>query len=107
MSHWEQLNTAWGGTGSVGVFVARSLVKATSGSRAKERGDGSRVCLLYKQHQILRPHRAREALYARWKGCLLAGCDTHGALRNMGGDLLPHHHLRDKGSFSEPCGPEA
>lgn len=60
----EQLNAAWGSTGSVGVFVAQNLVKATSGCGAKEHGDGSWVCLLYKQHQILPPHRDRDASYA-------------------------------------------
>lgn len=65
---WEQLNAARGGTGSVGVFVAHSLVKATSGSGAKERGDVSWVCFLYKQDQILLPYRARETSYAEGEG---------------------------------------
>lgn len=63
LARWQQLNAAWGGTGSVGVFVAQNLVKATSGCGAKEHGDGSRVCLLYKQDQILPPHRDRDGSY--------------------------------------------
>lgn len=70
-----------GGTDSVGVFGSHSLVKAISGSGMEEHGDGSRVCLLYKQDQILPPHRAREALYA---GEGDAGCDTQGVPRNVG-----------------------
>jgi len=89
MAHWDQLNAAQGRRGSVGVFVVCSLVKATSGSRAEARGDGSWVCLLCKQDQILPPHRPREASYAGAEGALSQAVTPGGAEEHEGVTYCP------------------
>lgn len=90
MALWEPLNTAWGGTFWVGLFVDRSLVKATCGSGVEDCDDGSLVCFLYRQEQILPPHRAGKALCAGREACKLHRLCARACQETREVGLLPH-----------------